>query len=147
MGLIDEISSSTIYSLDTNIFIYAYGKIGRQGSQSQDLLQKLSQIKPKIYISVIVIEEFLIQIYKQKLDKQLTFYENFLTMQGLINVVDINRSIARQAAQIRAQYPSIRTPDALHLACALESQAEVFLTFEKRLPKKIGNLRVKVLGI
>ena len=132
-------------ALDTNIFILSYNKQTSKGESTQELLDKILKSGDQIFISVIVFEEFLVKIYKQGLEKNLADYENFLTAGGLITVVDITRQIARMAAKIRADYPSVRAPDAIHIASAIESGAKIFYTTDKRLPKKIGKLKIKPL--
>ena len=58
---------------------------------------------------------------------------------GLV-LLDIDDVTIRRAAAIRAGHP-LRTPDAIHLAAALESEADVFLTADRRL-KQFKDLRV-----
>ncbi|MBK5256410.1 MAG: type II toxin-antitoxin system VapC family toxin [Vicinamibacteria bacterium] len=58
---------------------------------------------------------------------------------GLV-LLDIDDVTIRRAAAIRAGHP-LRTPDAIHLAAALESRADVFLTADRRL-KQFKELRV-----
>ena len=132
-------------ALDTNIFILAYNQKNSKGEKAKQLLDKILHSGDQIFISVIVLEEFLVKIYKQGLEKNLADYENFLTAGGIITVVDVTRQIARIAAKIRADYPSVRAPDAIHLASAIEAGAKVFITTDRRLPKKIGKLEIKSL--
>lgn len=132
--------------LDTNIFILAYDKKTPKGDRARELLQKNKEANSKIFISVIVIEEFLVRIYKEELEKDILKYEDFITAGGFITVVDVNRQIARTAAKIRAEYPSLRTPDAIHLASAISAGVNTFITTDKRIPGKIGKLTVKVLA-
>ena len=47
----------------------------------------------------------------------------------------IGYEIAERAGKLRSQYPSIRTPDALIVATALESDCDVFVTNDKNLKK------------
>ena len=129
-------------ALDTNIFIISYNKKSPSGEKAQGLLDKILHSGDQIFISVLVFEEFLVKIYKKGLEKNLADYENFLTAGGLITVVDVTRQIARAAAKIRADYPSVRAPDAIHLASAIDSNAKIFYTTDKRLPKKIGKLEI-----
>ncbi len=49
-----------------------------------------------------------------------------------VTVVEVNRAVARSAAQLRAQHRSLRLGDALSLATALSAGAEL-LTFDQRL--------------
>ncbi len=130
-------------ALDTNIFILAYNPKDSKGQRALELLNKIRE--SNVYISVLVLEEFLIKIYKQGLEKNLSQYENFLTSGGLFTVVDVSREIARQAAKLRADYPSLRTPDALHLASAISSGANIFYTTDRRIPPKFGKLKVNII--
>jgi len=129
-------------ALDTNIFILAYNQTSPKGEKAQALLDKILHSGDQIFISVIVFEEFLVKIYKQGLERNLADYENFLTAGGIVMVVDVTRQIARVAAKIRADHPSVRAPDAIHIASALESGAKVFYTTDRRLPKKIDKLEI-----
>lgn len=141
MGLVDSITSSHTLALDTNVLITAFNQ---PASLSGKLLDKIQKVNPQVFISTIVFEEFLVKIYQKKLQKNIAYYEDFVTGQGLFIVVSVNRDIARKAAKIRAQF-DIKAPDAIHLATAIESRAKIFVTTDKRLPKKIENLTIKVL--
>jgi predicted nucleic acid-binding protein len=52
-------------------------------------------------------------------------------------VLAVDRPVARRAAQLRARHRSLRLPDALSLASALMSDAEL-LTFDERLRRIAG---------
>jgi predicted nucleic acid-binding protein len=54
-----------------------------------------------------------------------------------IAVLAIDRPVARRAAELRAEHPSLRLPDALALAFALANQAHL-LTFDRRLARIAG---------
>lgn len=144
MGLVDSITSQDSIALDTNILIYAHNQSKNYGVKAVNLLDRIQKVKPKVFISVILFEEFLVQIYKKKLEKDLAGYQDFITGSGLFTVVDVNREIATRAAEIRAHY-NISAPDAIHLASALESGAIIFVTADKRIPRKIDNLSIKFL--
>lgn len=145
MGIVNAFNSSDVLALDTNILISAFNNADELGKKANHLLEKIREAQPRVFISVIAFEEFLVKVYKEKLEKDILKYEDFITGGGMFVVVDVNRNIARKAAQIRAKYPSIRAPDALHVASALESGATMFISTEKRLPRKIGRLTIHVL--
>ena len=132
-------------ALDTNIFILAYNQKNSRGDKAQELLEKILHSGDQIFISVVVFEEFLVKIYKLGLEKNISDYENFLTAGGVITVMDVTRQIAKSAAKIRADYPSVRAPDAIHIASAIEAGAKLFITTDRRLPKKINKLEIKSL--
>jgi predicted nucleic acid-binding protein len=51
-----------------------------------------------------------------------------------IAVIPIDRAIARRAAALRAEYPSLRLPDAMSLATAMMTESTL-LTLDKKLRK------------
>lgn len=134
-----------IIGLDTNIFISAFNKGDVLGKKAIELLDEIKQNSPRVYISVLVFQEFLVKIFAGGLEKDAALYEDFITAGGFFTPVDVDREIARKAAKIRAEYPNVRTPDAIHLATALSAGVKTFFTFEKKLPKKISNLQIKVI--
>lgn len=139
MGLAKFITSSKALALDTNILITAFNN---PNGESAKLLLKIKEISPKVFISTLVFEEFLVKIYRKKLEKDLAGYEDFITAGGLFIVVNVDRQIARKAAQLRAAYSSLRAPDAIHLATAIESKAKLFVTCDRRLPNRIEKVQI-----
>lgn len=70
-------------------------------------------------------------------------YRNlFYNTQGF-NVLPVTVAIGERAAQLRAKY-QLRTPDALHVATALDSGCEAFLTNDLGL-RRVTELAVLVL--
>lgn len=143
-----NLNSSNILGLDTNIFIRALKKDKFTNEEARNLLERIKEVKPKVFISVLVIEEFLIHIYKykDKREKEIPAILDFITLEGLCIVTDVNRQIAMLAAKLRAENSGLRTPDAIHLATALSSGAKVFITTDRRIPQKIKGLKVIVLS-
>jgi len=134
-----------VIALDSNVFIRALDDPGPLGEKSRTFLEKLRQATSKVFISVMVLEEFFVKVYKTGKDKDFNRILDFITMGGLVQLVDVNRQIALLAAKIRADY-NIKAPDAIHLASAIESGAKVFITTDKRLPRKVGKLTVEILS-
>lgn len=134
-----------VVALDSNIFIRSLDDRGPLGEKSRTFLEKLKPATSKVFISVMVLEEFFVKVYKQGKDKDFNTILDFITMDGLIQLVDVNRQIALLAAKIRADY-NVKAPDALHLSSAIQAGAKTFITTDKRLPGKIGKLKVKVLA-
>ncbi|HJZ06287.1 MAG TPA: PIN domain-containing protein [Patescibacteria group bacterium] len=139
--LTNFITSSQTVALDTNIFILASSP-DRSGDTARSLLSHLKDVSPHVFLSVLVLEEFFVKVYKLKQDKRSSTFINFLTLNGKATLVDINRDIALLAGKLRALHSSLRTPDALHIATALSSNVDYFLTTDRRLPKKIDRLSI-----
>ncbi len=51
-----------------------------------------------------------------------------------IEIVDLDREIARTAASLRAQHTQLRLPDALVIATAIEKSADELLTTDRKWP-------------
>ncbi|NUN96767.1 MAG: type II toxin-antitoxin system VapC family toxin [Candidatus Omnitrophica bacterium] len=58
-------------------------------------------------------------------------------------MVDLDRRVMERAARVRADH-GYKTPDAIHLAAALESKCDVFLTNDDRL-RQTGGISIEVL--
>ena len=141
MGLAKAPILPQTIAIDTNILISAFNN--PQGN-SGELLDKIINSPTQVFISTLVFEEFLVKIYREKLEKDITLYEDFLTAGGLFTVVDMNRQIAKKAAQVRSN-TNIKAPDAIHIATAIESKAKAFFTSDKRIPRKIENLTISII--
>jgi predicted nucleic acid-binding protein len=61
-----------------------------------------------------------------------------------LSVVSIDEKLAETAALIRARY-TIRLPDALQLAAAIQEEATLFLTNDKRV-KRLDAIQVLILS-
>jgi predicted nucleic acid-binding protein len=129
-------------SLDSNIFIALNDVENGFHKPAKNLLFEINEINPKVCVSILVFEEFLVKFYQEKPKESLAYFENFLTGGGRFKVLNVDKSIARKAAQIRAKYPKIKTPDAIHLACAIEAGVKMFITTDRGLPQKIENLEI-----
>lgn len=72
----------------------------------------------------------------------LSAYDAFFSSEA-VSVADIDGGIIEKAALLRATY-GFRTPDAIHLATAIEKKAAVFLTGDGAL-KRCSEVTVSVL--
>ena len=67
-------------------------------------------------------------------------YETLLSNSRGLRLIDLDRPLIRQAAQIRA-LEGLKTPDALQVAAALRAGCTAFLTNDRKIPA-VGGLRV-----
>lgn len=82
--------------------------------------------------SAITVTEYLTYPYKQRDMKLIDSFYAFINDMD-IQVKSIEGRIAEKAAQIRAEYPSFKTMDALQLATACIEGCDLFLTNDKQL--------------
>ena len=69
-------------------------------------------------------------------------YDEFFTRR-LVSVVEVTAPVIERATDLRARY-GLRTPDAIHLATALEDETDLFLTGDAALAR-CAEVRVEVL--
>jgi predicted nucleic acid-binding protein len=83
-----------------------------------------------VHVSASVYAEILVRPLRLNTDAQVDAFLNAANVQ----VVPVDRALARRAAGLRARHPKLRLPDALSLATALSLRAE-FATFDRRLQR------------
>ena len=95
------------------------------------------------FTSVITLSEFLTFPYKNGEYDAIDDLDDFLeNMQVEVN--DIDRYIANEAARIRARYPGFKLMDALQLASAVACNCTLFLTNDKQL-KQFNEIEVCIV--
>lgn len=93
--------------------------------------------------SVLTLEEVLVAPIRQNQTDLAKTYESAILNAPYFNVFDMDKNVARKAAEIRANY-KIKTPDAIQLATAILHQADYFLTNDKQL-KQVTELNILTL--
>lgn len=106
------------------------------------ITDKLPHFYPSItrlifFTSTISVMEFLVQPYREENDVLIGNFELFLHKLDF-QIEKISIVIAKNAALIRASYPSFKTMDALQLATACSQNCDIFLTNDKQLRQFSG---------
>lgn len=127
-------------ALDTNIFIYAL-EGHPDFPTATELFTHLPGRDCRVITSVITLAEALTPLYRSERYAVIDHYLGFISGYGAIEVKPVDRSISVKAAELRARY-QLKTPDAIHLATALMSGAEVFVTADRDFPKQVERLRI-----
>ena len=65
--------------------------------------------------------------------------------EGVSELLPVSREVLERAAALRAQHHFLKTPDAIHLAAAIEGKCDVFLTNDHRLDR-FTEITVEVLS-
>jgi uncharacterized protein len=71
-------------------------------------------------------------------------YEALLSRSRGLSMIDMDRSILRAAAQLRAKF-RLKTPDSIQIAAALASRCTSFITSDRKIPD-IPGLRIVQLS-
>lgn len=84
------------------------------------------------FTSAVTVTEYLTYPYREKNFALINSFYSFVKDMDIV-VKDINVNIAEKAAQIRAEYNSFKTMDAIQLATACVKGCDLFLTNDKQL--------------
>ena len=129
--------------LDTSVFIYYLEEIEPYYLLSEEIFNEINDDRIKGFLSAISVTEFVTKPFADGKVVEVERFKRFLFSLS-IQVLAVTFEIAERAGKLRSQYPSIRTPDALIVATALESGCNIFVTNDKDL-KKLGTYGLTVI--
>lgn len=130
-----------IIAVDTNIFIYYFDRNSQFYTLADSVFTNVLVKKKQVITSILTLTELLsYQTNESLIDK----LEEELFLVPNIVMHDVTRTIAVKAAVIRRKY-NVRLPDAIQLATALQANADIFITNDKRL-KHFKELPVRLLS-
>lgn len=137
MGLIADIGSGPA-AIDTALFIYYIEEHPRYLPPIDELFAEIARGRLAAVTSAMTLLEVLVVPYRAGNAELARRYETLLTRSRGLTVIDTSRSQLRAAAQLRAAYPGLRTPDALQIAAALSARCTTLITNDRRLPPLPG---------
>lgn len=139
-----RLARAKVIGLDTPIFIYFLENNARYGPLAQLTLNGIEKGKWQGITSAITLMEITVRPWQLGRESAAREYEAVLVHFPNLSVVDVDRNVARAAAQLRAKY-NVSPPDALQVAASLSYGAKAFLTNDKRLSKMQDLIDVLVL--
>lgn len=127
--------------LDVNIVLYYLHRDKSFGEQSLRLLTAIKN-KTKV-ISTLVYTEAFVYLFAE--DNQLLMGEQLKALESIpkLQIIAPVRQICLTAAQLRAAY-KLKTPDAIHIATAIDSGCDIFVTNDDHL-KKVQEITILTL--
>ena len=143
MGLPKQLTSFTKFGLDTSIFIYHLEAHSTYVSITQEIFDCIISGQKHAVTSVITLMEINVrplQLGRKDIARQ---YEALLCNYPHLTILDVNREVARRAAQLRTDF-NLRPADALQVAACICGDAQVFITNDKRL-KRLEPIKVTIL--
>jgi predicted nucleic acid-binding protein len=129
-----RLAKAKIVGLDTPLFICFLENNERYGELAQITITGIEKGKWQGVTSTITLMEITVRPWRLVLEAAAREYEAVLVHFPNLSVVDVDRTVARAAAQLRAKY-NVSPPDALQVAASLSFGAKAFLTNDKRLSK------------
>lgn len=129
-----RLAKAKVIGLDTPIFIYFLENNARYGPLAQLTFNGIEKGKWQGITSTITLMEITVRPWQLGRESAAREYEAVLVHFPNLSVVDVDRNVARAAAQLRAKY-NVSPPDALQVAASLSYGAKAFLTNDKRLSR------------
>ena len=119
--------------LDACSIIYLLESNQKQGQETRLLVTQALQNKTQLVVSRLSCLECRVLPLKDKNTDLLESYNRFFHLSS-VQIIELNADVINMATDLRANYSqSLRTPDALQIACALSTNADQFLTGDKKL--------------
>lgn len=143
MGLTDLPTGSRIY-LDANVWIYALEGYAAFAAPLAALFARIDAGELIAVTSELTLAEVLVKPFS---DLNAALQERYLeTVQDRhsLRIVPVTRDILIAAARLRAQHPTLKMPDALHAATALENGVDAFISNDARFATVPGLELMKI---
>ena len=119
--------------LDACSIIYLIESHQQQGQNTRSLITQALQNNTQLVVSRLSFLECRVLPLKEKNDSLLENYDRFFQLPSL-QIIELSADVVNIATDLRANYPhSLRTPDALQIACALAANSDQFLTGDRKL--------------
>lgn len=135
-----------VFGVDTMILIYHFEDHEELGPPASALLQAAEEGRCRLVASVLGRLETLVAPKRHGREDLCRRYRDVFEGFPNLEVVDVGAEVVEIASDLRAAH-DLRTPDAIHLATAVQRRADVFVTEDRRhFPPAVGGLRVLSLG-
>lgn len=135
MATLEEaLAAHDLVGLDTSVFIYHLEAHARYEPLTSRVLYGVQSGEREAVVSVVALMELTVHPWRQDKPLVARHYETVLLHFPNLQLVDVNREIARRAAQLRASY-QVRPADALHVATALVKGATAYVTNDRLLTR------------
>jgi len=129
-----RLAKAKVIGLDTPVFIYFLENNPRYALLTQITINGIEKGKWQGITSTITLMEITVRPWQLGNEMAAREYEAVLVHFPNLSIVDVDRNVARAAAQLRAKY-KVSPPDALQVAASISYGANAFLTNGKRLSK------------
>jgi len=127
MALLDRVRGRLVY-LDTNVFVYALNAFPPFVEPLAELLRGVDDGSVRAATSQLTLMESLVLPFRNRDAHQEDRCRMILRPRSGLQLLPVSLGILETAARLRAESPSLRTPDAIHLATALQAGCEALLT-------------------
>ena len=143
-GFSKRLARAKVVGLDTSVFVYFLENHPQYAPLAEITIKGIENGKWLGVTSTITLMEITVRPWQLGNETAAREYEAVLVHFPNLTIVDVDRNVARAAAQLRAKY-RISPPDALQVAASISYGANAFLTNDKRLSKLEDVIEVIVM--
>lgn len=143
-AIAEHLRDSRRVHLDSMAFVYFIEEHAKYSPLLRPLFAAINDGSLKAITSYLTLLEVLVHPLRQGRVDLARKYADILTSEQNLVLRPLDHEIAKEGAAIRAKFSSIKTPDAIQLATAVRSQADVFITNDGQLRSYTG-IRLLVL--
>ncbi|MDW7691148.1 PIN domain-containing protein [Flammeovirgaceae bacterium SG7u.111] len=130
-----------LVGLDTAPLIYFIEQHPTLHPKVKNVFELHAQQTFGFIVSVLTLTEVLVHPLREKDTKLAAKYKRIFEDAKGVTIAEMNKDIAVKAAELRAKYASLRTPDAIQLATAIHHRCDYFFSNDEAL-KKITEIEV-----
>ncbi|MCX7635742.1 MAG: PIN domain-containing protein [Syntrophales bacterium] len=145
MTLSETIGSIKTIFLDTAPVIYFIEAHDRFGPLVKQVVEFMNSNRIQAFTSVVTLAEVLPKPVEMGDEELLNKFKTYLKNGPNLALLPITDDIGEGAGVLRGKYPHLKTVDAVQIAAALNTEAEAFLTNDKKL-SGIKEIKVIVLS-
>ena len=142
--LVQRLTKAGVVGIDTPVFIYHLEAHSRYSLLTQKIFSSMENGKWMGVTSAITLMEINVHPWQLGREDVARKYEALLANFPNLSITNIDRDVARVAAQLRARF-GVRPPDALQVAASLVAGAKIFLTNDHRLASLQALIDIVVL--
>jgi len=119
--------------LDSNVFIAAFEQVGAHSDHAWWILGAIERGEIRGATSEITLAELLVKPVERGATDLASAYDKMIAPGPGFDVLPVRRDILVSAAEIRATRPSVRLPDAVHIASARALDCDAFISDDRRM--------------
>ena len=131
--IVNQLVGKTVY-LDTNIFIYAVEEptsVSQYSGFIKELFKYIDNGEITAITSELTLAEILVGTYTES-PELIGIYDELITDSDFLQVFCVDREILKQSALLRSQR-KISLADAIHVATAIQNNAHIIITNDKKM--------------
>lgn len=130
-----------LYGVDSMLFVYHFEEHQRFGPRAAEIFQGAEDGHYSLVTAVLSLMEVLVVPKRRGLDDLADRYREIFESFPNLAVVPVDEAVIEIASSLRADH-RLRTPDALHVATAIQSGATAFVTNDTKIQKKVVEIPI-----